>query len=94
LDRQAMRYRLDLLEQYDPRPTARLTRLPVYYLAGLADPLVPWILVRWWLRKNCPGYRGGKTFLLADHNVLATAPVRAADQVVKWIRECQPKNRK
>lgn len=86
LDRQAMRQRLLLLNQYDPRPIARQTRLPVHYLAGAIDPLVPWPLVRWWLRRNCPGYRHGKTFWLADHNVLATSPVSAADLVVKWMR--------
>jgi pimeloyl-ACP methyl ester carboxylesterase len=86
LDRQAMRHRLVLLDQNDPRPVARQTRLPVHYLAGLLDPLVPWPLVRWWLRKNCPGYRGGKTFWLSDHNVLATSPARAADLVVKWMK--------
>jgi pimeloyl-ACP methyl ester carboxylesterase len=86
LDRQAMRQRLGLLKQYDPRPVARQTQAPVYYLAGLVDPLVPWVLVRWWLRRNCPGYRGGKTFWLADHNVLATSPARAADLVLKWMK--------
>jgi pimeloyl-ACP methyl ester carboxylesterase len=91
LDRQAMRQRLGLLKHYDPRPVARQTQAPVYYLAGLVDPLVPWVLVRWWLRGNCPGYRGGKTFWLADHNVLATSPARAADLVVKWINKHQEK---
>ncbi len=87
LDRQAMRHRLILLDQYDARPVARETRLPVHYLAGFVDPLVPWPLVRWWLRKHCPGYRGGKTFWLADHNVLATSPVRAANLVIKWMAD-------
>jgi pimeloyl-ACP methyl ester carboxylesterase len=86
LDRRAMRHRLDLLSTYDPRPVACATRLPVHYLAGLVDPLVPWPLVRRWLRRNCPGYRGGRTFWLADHNVLATAPVRSADLVVEWMK--------
>jgi pimeloyl-ACP methyl ester carboxylesterase len=85
LDRQAMRHRLALLDQYDPRPVARQTRVPVYYLAGCIDPLVPWPLVRGWLRRNCPGYRTGKTFWLADHNVLGCSPARAADLVMKWI---------
>lgn len=85
LDRQAMRHRLTLLGQYDPRPVARQTHLPIHYLAGIVDPLVPWPLVRWWLRRNCPGYRGGKTFWLADHNVLATAPAQAAALVLKWM---------
>lgn len=86
LDRQAMRKRLDLLGQFDPQAIARQTRLPVHYLAGLVDPLVPWVLVRWWLRRNCPGYRGGKTFWLADHNVLSTAPGRASEWVLKWMQ--------
>ncbi|MDB6068533.1 MAG: hypothetical protein JWR26_4741 [Pedosphaera sp.] len=85
LDRQAMRQRLTLLDNYDPRPAARNTRVPVYYLAGLIDPLVPWMLVRRWLRKNCPGYRVGETFWLADHNVLATSPARAADLILTWM---------
>jgi pimeloyl-ACP methyl ester carboxylesterase len=85
LDRQAMRARLQLLDQYDPRPTARQTHVPVHYLAGLVDLLVPWVLVRWWLMRHCPGYRGGKTFCLADHNVLSTAPKGCAEAVVKWM---------
>jgi len=85
LDRQAMRHRLTLLDQYDPRPIARQTRVPVYYLAGCVDPLVPSFLVRRWLRRNCPGYRTGKTFWLADHNVLGSCPARTADLVIKWI---------
>lgn len=85
LDRQAMRARLRLLEEYDPRPIARRVRVPVYYLGGLIDPLVPWVLVRRWLRKNCPGYRFGKTFWLADHNVLAASPARTADLVLQWM---------
>ena len=65
--------------------TARRTRLPVFYLAGLVDPLVPWPFVRLWLRRHCPGYRGGKTIWGADHNVLGTAPRPAAEQIVQWI---------
>jgi len=86
-DRRAMRHRLTLLDQYDPRPIARQTRIPVHYLAGLVDPLVPWPLVRLWMRRNCPGYRGGKTFLSADHNVLATQPSGCAKVVMKWITQ-------
>jgi len=85
LDRRAMGERLKLIHQYDPRPIARETRIPVYYLASLVDVLVPWPLVRWWLRKNCPGYRGGKTLWLADHTLLASSPAASATQVLKWI---------
>jgi pimeloyl-ACP methyl ester carboxylesterase len=85
LDRRAMGQRLLLINQYDPRPIARATRVPVYYLAGLVDPLVPWPQVRRWLRKNCPGYRGGKTIWLADHNVLASSPIASSSQVLRWM---------
>lgn len=86
LDREAMRWRLKLLEDYDPRPVASRTRVPVHYLAGLVDPLVPWFLVRRWLRRNCPGYRGGKLFIFADHNVLGTRPADAAEKTLEWMR--------
>lgn len=89
LDRQAMRHRLELISQYDPRRIARQTSLPVHYLAGLVDPLVPWPIVRWWLWRNCPGYRSGRTFWFADHNVLATSPSQAADFVLQWMNQLQ-----
>jgi pimeloyl-ACP methyl ester carboxylesterase len=85
LDRECMRQRLDLLADFDPRDIARQTRIPVHYLAGFADPLVPWQLVRWWLRKHCPGYRGGRTFWLSDHNVLSCCPKATAAAAVKWM---------
>jgi pimeloyl-ACP methyl ester carboxylesterase len=85
LDRRAMSHRLALTSQYDPRTVARRTQVPVYYAAGLVDPLVPFMVVRRWLRANCPGYRSGRTFWLADHNVLATAPDKAAKTIMKWI---------
>jgi pimeloyl-ACP methyl ester carboxylesterase len=84
-DRKAMCSRLDLLGQQDPRPIARRTKVSVWCLNGFVDPLVPWPVVRRWLRGNCPGYRGGRIFWSADHNVLATAPQRAADQILQWI---------
>jgi pimeloyl-ACP methyl ester carboxylesterase len=90
LDRQAMSQRLMLIRQLDPRPIARECRVPVHYLAGMFDPLVPWPHVRRWLRKNCPGYRGGKTIFLADHNVLASAPMTSANQVLNWMRQTPP----
>jgi pimeloyl-ACP methyl ester carboxylesterase len=85
LDRQAMQHRLCLLDEYDPRSIARQTQVPIYYLAGSIDPLVPWPLVRGWLRSHCRSYRCGRTLWLADHNVLATAPIKAANQVLKWM---------
>jgi pimeloyl-ACP methyl ester carboxylesterase len=89
LDREAMRHRLALLDGYDPRNVARETKVPVYYLAGAFDPLVPWPLVRRWLRKHCPGYRGGRTVWLAHHNVLAVAPATCARFVLGWMAQGQ-----
>ncbi|HXT41801.1 MAG TPA: alpha/beta hydrolase [Candidatus Angelobacter sp.] len=84
-DRQAIVHRYGLIANNDLRPVARQTRFPVYYLAGLVDPLVPWPFVRWWLRRNCPGYRGGKTLWRADHNALGTQPQKSAEQILVWI---------
>lgn len=85
-DREAMRARLRLVEETDPRPIARRVSLPVYHLAGAVDPIVPPALVRPWLRQHCPGYRGAKTFWAADHNVLATATRPAAETVLRWMQ--------
>jgi pimeloyl-ACP methyl ester carboxylesterase len=84
-DRRAIVHRYTLIAENDLRTVARRARFPVFYLAGLVDPLVPWCYVRWWLRKNCPGYRGGKTMWRADHNVLGTAPGASAELVWQWM---------
>src|SRR5213593_4269170 len=86
-DRQAIVRRYTLIAENDLRIVARQTHPPVFYLAGLVDPLVPWCYVRWWLRRNCPGYRGGKTMWRADHNVLGTAPQKSAEQILAWISD-------
>jgi len=86
-DQAAMGHRLSLIANHDPRPVARQTRIPVHYLAGLIDPLVPWPFVRRWLGRHCPGYQGGTTILNADHNVLGTAPQAAADHVLRWMED-------
>ena len=85
LDKQAVKHRLHLIAASDPRPIVRNIRVPMHYLAGLFDPIVPWSFVRFWLTRNCPGYRGGKTILSADHNVLGTAPQTSARQIVRWM---------
>jgi len=85
-DQWAMRHRLTLVAEHDPRSVARQTRIPVFALAGLVDPLVPNPSVWRWLRKNCPGYGGRRLIWRADHNVLATAPKLAADQVERWVQ--------
>jgi pimeloyl-ACP methyl ester carboxylesterase len=86
LDRLAMRRRLDLVADTDPRPIARRAKLPVHHLGGGVDPVVPWPGVRWWLRRHCPGYRSAKTCWLADHNVLATATRQSAATVLAWMQ--------
>jgi pimeloyl-ACP methyl ester carboxylesterase len=84
-DRRAIAHRYDLIADNDLRAVARQTRFPVYYLAGLVDPLVPWCQVRWWLKRNCPGYRLGKMIWRADHNVLGTAPRMSAELILSWM---------
>lgn len=84
-DPKAMGWRYTLVAESDVRPIARSCTLPVYHLAGLVDPIVPGPLIRRWLKRNCPGYRGTKTILRADHNVLGTAPLLAAQTVLGWL---------
>jgi len=85
LDRRAAQHRLHLIAQYDPRPIARRTALPVFGLSGFLDPIVPWPFTRRWLRKNCPALREYKIIRRADHNVLSTAPREAAQQILDWV---------
>jgi len=85
LDRRAAQHRLHLMAQNDPRLIAGQTKLPVFGLSGLLDPLVPWPFVRRWLRKNCPALRDYRIIHRADHNVLSTAPREAATQVLEWM---------
>jgi pimeloyl-ACP methyl ester carboxylesterase len=87
LDRQAARHRLHLLLENNPCAIAQKVEVPVYALSGAYDPVVPWIPVRRWLKKNCPRLRGYKVLWNADHNVLGTAPVAAAEQVLTWITQ-------
>jgi pimeloyl-ACP methyl ester carboxylesterase len=87
LDREAAKHRLRLIAQSDPCMVARQMRAPVYALAGVLDPVVPWYWVRRWLKKNCPQLRAYKIIWRADHNVLGTAPDAAAEQVLEWMAE-------
>jgi pimeloyl-ACP methyl ester carboxylesterase len=87
LDRRAAQHRLHLIAGFDPRPIARQTELPVFCLSGILDPIVPWPLVRRWLKQNCPALRDYKIIRNADHNVLGTAPRQSARQVLEWVRE-------
>jgi len=85
-DIKAAQHRLHLIAENDPCRVASTTNTPVYAMAGSLDPIVPWRLVRHWLRKNCAALRDYQVFRPADHNVLGTAPRKAADHVVRWIR--------
>lgn len=87
LDRRAAQHRLHLIAQYDPRPIASQTRLPVFGLSGILDPIVPWPFVGRWLRKNCPALRDYRIIRSADHNVLSTAPAEAAQQILDWMNQ-------
>lgn len=87
LDRQAILHRYGLILSSGARAIASGCKLPVFYLSGFADPVVPWPLVRPWLRRNCPGFRASRIIVNADHNVLGTAPQESAEQILKWIAE-------
>jgi hypothetical protein len=85
LDQQAAQHRLRLLTITDPCGVVRETKVPIYGLTGLFDPIVPWVFVRPWMRKNCAALRDYRVVWKADHNVLGTASSVAAEQVVKWM---------
>jgi pimeloyl-ACP methyl ester carboxylesterase len=85
LDRRAAQHRLHLIAGFDPRSIVRETKLQVFGLSGILDPIVPWPFVRRWLKRNCPALRDYKIIKSADHNVLGTASKRAARQVLEWM---------
>jgi pimeloyl-ACP methyl ester carboxylesterase len=85
LDRQAAVHRLKLIAGSDFRDIVQSTRIPIYAITGALDPVVPWFVVRSWLRHNCPALREYKIMWRADHNVLSTAAKASADQVVQWM---------
>ncbi len=84
LDRQAAKHRLHLLAANDPSAIARHVQAPLYALSGFLDPIVPWFLVRPWLKRNCRALREYR-ILRADHNVLSTASSASAELVVRWM---------
>ena len=84
-DRQAAKHRLHLISNSDACEIARHVRVPVYALTGSIDPVVPWLPVRQWLRRNCPALRDYKIIWPAEHNVLSSAPDPAARQIMEWI---------
>ena len=84
-DCRAAQHRLHLIAENDPRPIARRTKLPVFGLTGVPDPIVPWPWVRHWLKKNCPALRDYKLIWSGDHNVLSTTPRESTRQVLEWM---------
>jgi pimeloyl-ACP methyl ester carboxylesterase len=85
-DRRAIAYRYRLIEGCDLCEVASSARIPIYQLVGFFDPIVPWLPVRSWLKRNCAAYRGWRVIFRADHNVLGTAPQESARQVLEWMR--------
>ena len=84
LDRRTVQHRLHLIAASDFRPIASQTKIPVFAITGILDPIVPWLFVRRWLRKNCTALRDYK-IVRADHNVLATGTREAAKQILDWM---------
>lgn len=85
LDQQAAKHRLHLLAKNDPCDIARNVTVPVYAITGLFDPIVPWVTVRRWLKKNCPTLKEYRIVRHSDHNVLGNAARTAADYVLRWM---------
>lgn len=84
IDLLAAAHRLDLIARNDLRPVACESAVPVFYLTGLIDPIVPWPFVQHWLRRNCAGYRNWKMIFTSDHHVLG-AGKKSADQISNWL---------
>jgi len=84
-DREAMTHRLNLIAAADCRGIARGAQLPVFFLTGFWDPIVPWWPVRSWLQRECAGWHGDRVLFRADHTVLATQPEAASKQVLAWM---------
>jgi len=83
----AFKHRLQLVAESDLRTVAQRAQITVFGLSGLFDPIVPWLWVRGWMKKNCPTLKQYRIVWSADHNVLGTAPIEAAEQVLRWMRE-------
>jgi pimeloyl-ACP methyl ester carboxylesterase len=86
LDRRAAVHRLRLVAKADYRGVAAGYRGPFFSLSGLLDPMVPWFLVKPWMTRSCPSLGKYQVIMKADHNVLGTAPVKSAEQVLNWMQ--------
>jgi pimeloyl-ACP methyl ester carboxylesterase len=84
-DRQAILHRYGLILASNASKVASQCELPVFYLSGFVDPIVPWLFVLPSLRRKCPRLRGWRIIFNADHNVLGTAPKKSAEQILRWM---------
>jgi hypothetical protein len=80
----AAAHRLQLIAITDCRQTAQVNQIPLFYLTGLIDPIVPWPLVHPWIRSNCSSLRDFKIVWASDHHVLGAAK-KSAKQILDWI---------
>ena len=85
LDIAAIRHRLRLIADYDPREIAANAHCPIFLLAGFIDPVVLTLPVLRWLRTRCSMFKTHRIIWPADHNVLGTEPAKSAEQIAKWI---------
>ncbi len=85
-DRQAILHRYGLILSSDVMEVARQCQLPTFALSGFVDPVVPWLWTLPWLRRHCPGFKQSRIIFNADHNVLGTAPQKAAEQILQWMK--------
>jgi pimeloyl-ACP methyl ester carboxylesterase len=86
-DRQAILHRLRLIEHADFRCLAEAVVVPVFYLTGFVDPIVPWASVGPQLKRHCPSLKSRGMIWHADHAVLGSAPEESARLVVQWMSE-------
>lgn len=85
-DRLGILSRLNLIKSAELRTIARQIHLPVFYLTGFWDPIVPWPPVILWLKRNCPGFRAWRLVFTSDHNVLGATCRIAAGTILTWMR--------
>jgi len=83
--REALVCRLRLIAESDLCESAQKMDTPLFALTGFWDPVVPWVPVRTWLKRNCPTLGDYRILWRADHNVLGTASHAAAKLVLRWM---------
>lgn len=84
-DLRAIDHRFKLIQENRPDSMVKAVEIPVYQLTGFWDPVVNFPSVRRSLKKLCPGYQSTHVIPMGDHNVLGTAPQKAAEVVREWV---------